>query len=152
MWSVDNIIIMLKEIQKKNNISGNVDAVKFCTELGVSMNGLVYLFSCLFVAAFKAIREADEEISKLRAENQVLNDILGDRLKNNGRTAQMVKVSAGLPIAKKARKNLTDLSFQMKLGSTDKELMEYFEISKTTLWRWKKELAEIKKSGKGLYF
>ena len=69
MWSVDNIIIMLKEIQKKNNISGNVDAVKFCTELGVSMNGLVYLFSCLFVAAFKAIREADEEISKLRAEN-----------------------------------------------------------------------------------
>ena len=52
MWSVDNIIIMLKEIQKKNNISGNVDAVKFCTELGVSMNGLVYMFSYLFVEAF----------------------------------------------------------------------------------------------------
>lgn len=63
----------------------------------------------------------------------------------------MVKVSAGLLIAKKTKKNLTDLSFQMKLGATDKELMEYFEISKTTLWRWKRELAEKKKSGKGLY-
>ena len=64
----------------------------------------------------------------------------------------MVKVSAGLPIAKKTKKNLTDLSFQMKLGATDKELMEYFEISKTTLWRWKKELEEAKKTNKRLYF
>ena len=152
MWSVDNIIATLKEMQEKYKIKGSMDAGKFCMGLGLDINGLVYLFSYMFVAAFKAIREADEEISKLRAENQVLNEILNDRLKNNGRTAQMVKVSAGLPIAKKARKNLTDLSFQMKLGSTDKELMEYFEISKTTLWRWKKELAEKKKSGKGLYF
>ena len=152
MWSVDNIIATLKEMQEKHKIKGSMDAGKFCMGLGLDINGLVYLFSCLFVAAFKAIREADEEISKLRAENKVLNEILNDRLKNNGRTAQMVKVSAGLPIAKKTKKNLTDLSFQMKLGATDKELMEYFEISKTTLWRWKKELAEKKKSGKGLYF
>ena len=152
MWSVDNIIATLKVMQEKHKIKGSMDAGKFCMGLGLDINGLVYLFSCIFVAAFKAVREADEEISKLRAENKVLNDILSDRLQNNGRTAQMVKVSAGLPIAKKARKNLTDLSFQMKLGATDKELMEYFEISKTTLWRWKKELAEKKKSGKGLYF
>ena len=152
MWSVDNIIATLKEMQEKYKIKGSMDAGQFCMGLGLDINGLVYLFSYLFVAAFKAIREADEEISKLRAENKVLNEILNDRLQNNGRTAQMVKVSAGLPIAKKARKNLTDLSFQMKLGATDKELMEYFEISKTTLWRWKKELAEKKKSGKGLYF
>lgn len=152
MWSVDNIIATLKEMQEKHKINGSMDAGKFCMGLGVNINGLVYLLAYLFVAAFKAIREAEDEISKLRAENKVLNEILSDRLQNNGRTAQLLKVSAGLPIAKKSKKNLVDLSFQIKMGSTDAELMEYFEISKTTLWRWKKELEEEKKSGKGLYF
>ena len=59
---------------------------------------------------------------------------------------------SGMPIAKKRTKNLMDLSFQMSLGETDAELMEYFEISKTTLWRWKKELEEAKKTNKRLYF
>jgi predicted DNA-binding transcriptional regulator AlpA len=35
----------------------------------------------------------------------------------------------------------------MYLKLTDKQLMEYFGISKTTLWRWKKELAEREKNG-----
>ena len=152
MWSVDSIIKTLDEIQQKYEIRGKMDAGKFCMELKLDIKGLVYLLSYLFVLACEEIRELDKEISKLREENRALNVILNERLQNNGRTAQMVKVSAGLPIAKKAKKNLSDLSFQIMLGSTDKELMEYFGISKTTLWRWKKELAEKKKSGKGLYF
>ena len=152
MWSVDSIIKTLDEIQQKYEIRGKMDAGKFCMELKLDIKGLVYLLSYLFVLAFEEIRKLDKEISKLREENRALNVILNERMDNNGRTAQMVKVSAGLPIAKKAKKNLSDLSFQIMLGSTDKELMEYFGISKTTLWRWKKELEEEKKTGKGLYF
>lgn len=152
MWTADNIIATLKDIQKKHNISGSMDAGKFCMELGLNMNGLVYLLSYIFVAAFQTIRETDNELRELRAENERLNMLLGEKCQGNGRTIQMAKVMAGLPIARKPKKNLTDLSFQIKLGATDEELMEYFEISRTTLWRWKKELAEKKKSGNGLYF
>lgn len=152
MWTADSIIATLKEIQKQHHISGSMDAVKFCTELGLDFDGLVYLLSYLFAEAFKEIREADDELHELRAENKRLNMLLGDKCQGNGRTIQMAKVMAGLPIAKKSKKSLADLNFQLMMGATDKELMEYFEISKTTLWRWKKELAEKKKSGKSLYF
>lgn len=152
MWTADNIIATLKEIQKQHHISGSMDAGKFCMELGLDFNGLVYLLSYLFAEAFKEIREADDELHELRAENERLNMLLGDKCQGNGRTIQMAKVMAGLPIAKKSKKSLADLDLQIMLGATDGELMEYFEISRTTLWRWKKELAEKKKSGKSLYF
>ena len=151
MWSVDNIIKTLKGLQEQHNIKGRMDAGKFCMGLGVDINGLVYLLAYMFVAAFKAIKEADDELHKLRAENERLNRLLNDKCQGNGRRIQMAKVMSGMPIARKQKKNLTDLSFQISLGATDKELMEYFEIGKTTLWRWKRELAEKKKSGKGLY-
>lgn len=152
MWSVDDIIITLKGLQKKHNIKGSMDVDKFCIGLDLDINGVVYLLSYMFVSAFKAIREADEELRRLRAENERLNRLLNDKCEGNGRRIQMVKVMSGMPIAKKQKKNLMDLSFQMSLGTTDKELMEFFEISKTTLWRWKKELEEEKKSGKKGYF
>lgn len=152
MWSVDNIIKTLKGLQEQHNIKGRMDAGKFCMGLGVDINGLVYLLSYMFVEAFREIRELNDEIYKLRAENNRLNRLLNDKCDGNGRRIQMAKVMSGEPIAKKPKKNLMDLSFQISLGSTDKQLMEYFEISKTTLWRWKKELEEAKKTNKRLYF
>ena len=150
MWSADNIIIMLKEIQKKNNISGNVDAVKFCTELGVSINGLVYMFSYLFVEAFREVRELDDERRKLKEENTRLNKLLNEMCHGNARNVQMAKVMSGMPIAKKKRFNMVELELQIMFGLSDKELMDYFEISKSTLWRWKKKLEEKKKSGESI--
>ena len=152
MWSVDDIITTLKGLQKKHNIKGSMDAEKFCERLDLDINGLVYLLSYMFVEAFREIKEADDELHKLRAENERLNRLLNDKCQGNGRRIQMAKVMSGMPIAKKKKKNLMDLSFQMHMGSTDAELMEYFEISKTTLWRWKKELEEAKKTNKRLYF
>lgn len=152
MWSVDKIISTLKIYQGRHNIKGSMNAEKFCMELGVDINGLVHLLACVFVAAFEATKKADNELRKLRAENERLNKLLNEKCQGNGRRIQMAKVMSGMPIAKKRTKNLMDLSFQMSLGATDAELMEYFEISKTTLWRWKKELEEEKKSGKKGYF
>ena len=152
MWSVDSIIKTLKELQEKHEIKGSMDAGRFCMGLNLDINGLVYLLAYMFVEAFREMREVNDELYKLRAENERLNRLLNDKCQGNGRRIQMAKVMSGMPIAKKKKKNLMDLSFQMHMGSTDAELMEYFEISKTTLWRWKKELAEKKKSGKGLYF
>ena len=152
MWSIDDIITTLKGYQEKYNIKGSMDAGKFCKGLGVDINGVVYLLAYMFVVTFKAIREADDELRKLRAENERLSSLLNDKCQGNGRTIQMAKVMSGMPIARKQKKSLMDLSFQMSLGATDAELMEYFEISKTTLWRWKKELEEAKKTNKRLYF
>ena len=52
-----------------------------------------------------------------------------------------------MPIAKKKSK-LGELRLLMKLGNNDEELMEWFKISRTTLWRWKKELKEWEQQGK----
>ena len=49
MWTVDNVITQLKKVQEEHNIKGSVDAGKFCRELGLDNNGLVYLFSCLLL-------------------------------------------------------------------------------------------------------
>lgn len=152
MWSVDDIITTLKGYQEKYNIKGSMDVDKFCMGLDLDINGVVYLLAYMFVVTFKAIRQADDELRKLRVENERLNRLLNDKCEGNGRRIQMAKVMSGMPIAKKRTKNLMDLSFQMSLGATDKELMEFFEISKTTLWRWKKELEEEKKTSKRLYF
>lgn len=152
MWSVDDIITTLKGYQEKYNIKGSMDVDKFCIGLDLDINGLVYLLAYMFVVTFKAIRQADDELRRLRAENERLNRLLYDKCGGNGRRIQMAKVMSGMPIARKPKKSLMDLSFQMSLGATDAELMEYFEISKTTLWRWKKELEEAKKTNKRLYF
>lgn len=152
MWSVDDIIKTLKELQERHDIKGCLDAGKFCMGLNLNINGLVYLLSYMFVSAFREIRELNDELYKLRAENERLNRMLNDKCDGNGRRIQMAKVMSGMPIARKQKKNLMDLSFQMSLGMTDKQLMEYFEISKTTLWRWKNELEEEKKTSKRLYF
>ena len=150
MWTVDNIITLLKELQKKHNIKGSVDAGKFCMELGVSMNELVYLLSYLFVVAFREVRKLDEERRRLREENERLNRLLGEMCHGSGRSVQMAKVMSGMPIAKKRKFSLVELELQIMFGLTDKELMEYFDISKSTLWRWKKKLAEKKKSGESI--
>lgn len=152
MWSIDDIITTLKGYQEKYNIKGSMDVDKFCMGLDLDINGVVYLLAYMFVVTFKAIRQADDELRKLRAENERLNRLLYDKCGGNGRRIQMAKVMSGMPIARKQKKSLMDLSFQMSLGMTDKQLMEYFEISKTTLWRWKKELEEAKKTNKRLYF
>lgn len=153
MWSVDDEVIKtVKWMQEKYDIKGEADAEKFCRELGVDVNGAVHLLACLFSVMFKGFRKENDEICRLRAENKMLNKVLNSTYRDNGRIIQMSKVMAGEPIARKKTKNLMELSLQIKLGLTDEELMENFKISKTTLWRWKKELEEKKKSDGGLYF
>jgi hypothetical protein len=83
----------------------------------------------------------------LAYDNVYLRRALERKYQGNKRDVQAAKVSGGLPIAKNKRKDLMGLKLQMHFGLTDKQLMEYFQISKTTLWRWKKELAEREKNG-----
>lgn len=152
MWSEERLICTLKEWKEKYNIKGNMDAKRFCIELGLNYNELVYLLSYFLVLCYKEVQKLDSEAYDLRAENEKVNELLNDMCKGNGRAIQMAKVISGLPIAKKKKKNLVNLDLEIMLGATDEELMDYFEISKTTLWRWKKELAEKKESGKSLFF
>lgn len=152
MWSEERLICTLKEWKEKCNIKGNMDAKRFCIELGLNYNELVYLLSYFLVLGYEEVQKLDSEAYDLRAENEKVNELLNDMCKGNGRAIQMAKVISGLPIAKKKKKSLAHLDLEIMLGATDEDLMDYFEISKTTLWRWKKELAEKKESGKSLFF
>lgn len=105
MWSEDDIITTLKGYQEKYNIKGSMDVDKFCMGLDLDINGVVYLLAYMFVVTFKAIRQADNELCKLRAENERLNRMLNDKCGGNGRRIQMAKVMSGAPIARKQKKS-----------------------------------------------
>ena len=147
-WSEENVIAILKHAQIRYGIEGCFDTDKFCSELGVDDDGLVYLLSYMLIAVVNKLGSMQASVEQLGNENQRLNCLLKSTCNDNGRAVQMAKVMSGLPIARKPKKNLVELELQIMFGLTDKELMEYFEISKTTLWRWKKELEEKKKSGR----
>ena len=84
------------------------------------------------------VREKERELKRCE-------DMIDGITKGNGRLKQMVSVASGMPIAKKSKKNLADLAFHIRLGFSDEELQKYYNISRTTLWRWKKELEESQK-------
>jgi DNA invertase Pin-like site-specific DNA recombinase len=111
------------------------------------MDELTYILFHHMEKAIKSMYKYASEKDQLAYDNVYLRRALESKYQGNKRDVQAAKVSAGLPIARKQKKNLADLKFQMYLKLTDKQLMEYFGISKTTLWRWKKELAEREANG-----
>lgn len=128
-------------------LRGKCDSQAICDELGVDMDELTYILFHHMEKAIKSMYKYASEKDQLAYDNVYLRRALESKYQGNKRDVQAAKVSAGLPIARKQKKNLADLKFQMYLKLTDKQLMEYFGISKTTLWRWKKELAEREANG-----
>jgi hypothetical protein len=126
---------------------GRCDSQAICDELGVDMDELVYILFHHMEKAIKSMYKYASEKDQLAYDNVYLRRALERKYQGNKRDVQAAKVSGGLPIAKNKRKDLMGLKLQMHFGLTDKQLMEYFQISKTTLWRWKKELAEREKNG-----
>lgn len=145
---IGNIIKIIEEERQRYHIHGRTDAQAFCDGLGVDINGLVYLLVTLILTEQSRHARMRDRISELERENEFLDECFDSVCKGNGRLKQLVKVEAGMPIAKKSKKSLSDLRLRLKLGATDKELLEVYGISRTTLWRWKKELEKQGKSNK----
>ena len=146
---LENLINLFVSNQKLHKIEGRIDPIPVYEALNVDEAGLVYFFCRLFIIFFRDLQRHKDRICELERENEVLQEAINNHIKN-GREKQAALVQSGLPIAKKQRKNLFILDGDIKLGYSDEEIMRMHGISRTTLWRWKKELEELKKQKQSL--
>ena len=147
---LESLLSLFVSNQKLHRIEGRMDPSPIYETLNVDEAGLTFFFCRLFVIFFRDLQRHKDKICELEKENDILKEAIDSTIKN-GRERQAALVRCGLPIAKKQRKNLFILDGDIKLGYTDEEIMRLHGISRTTLWRWKKELQELKKQKRSLF-
>ena len=125
-----------------NKAEHTFSAEDFCEELGMDIDSTIYALVVLFMQEKKRELNLRDENSRVIRRNDMLEELVDTVYKGNGRLKQMALVQNGLPIASNKKKSLADLRLRIKLGETDKEIMEDYGISRTTLWRWKKEMEQ----------
>jgi hypothetical protein len=145
MVTYEGLIRLLREYQEEQGLKGTCPTDCICEELGLDHDGLNYLLLCALVIELKKNAALKDAISYMEQEEEVYKKSMAD-LKASGREKQEALVRNGLPIANKRKKSLMELLLYIQLGYTDKELLEYYGISKSTLRRWKIEAEKIKKA------
>ena len=141
MYSTKEALQLLKNNLERHPLSG-CDMSMICQEVGVDENGMIELMLRFIMSLLTTASDTVKKAERLKMENERLDEMLQNMCNNNGRNTQIAKVMGGVPIARKSKKSLIELQLLMKLGNTDKDLLEWYGISKVTLWRWKKELKE----------
>lgn len=134
---------LIGERRERKKIQGECDSEMICRQLGLSIGELVWT---LIVLLWESEREAvkfKDKYYQVQRRNEYLEETT-KRVLGNGGQLQKELVKSGMPIAKK-KCDPAGLALLIKTGSTDKELMEHYGISRTTLWRWKKQSEEWKK-------
>lgn len=120
----------------------NIKAEEVCEMLGLDIDTTIYALMMLFLRENKRAINLRDQNSRVIRRNDMLEESLDTAYKGNGRLRQMALIQSGMPIANNKKKSLADLRLRIQLGETDKEIMEAYGISRTTLWRWKKEMQE----------
>ena len=128
----------LKEIKEQRKVRGKANVNFYMEKLDMSVEELVHLLLFAVVNANGKYARIRDLYTASEKERMRLNDILKGQF-TSGAKMQTALVKSGKPIAKKSSR-LSEMRLRIKLGSTDEELMEWLNISKTTLWRYKKEL------------
>lgn len=106
--------------------------------IAMLLNSILTLDSKLTVANSK-LKEKDEEIVRLNKEIENIKE----RVKLSAYELNQCKMKAGRPIALKGK--YSDVLVLELQGLEDKEICEKLNISKTTLWRYRKQAGEDKK-------
>ena len=145
MVTWENIAEYIKDIKEKQEKAGKLNSKAFAERVGVSLDELCYLWAKIFVRQEAENVRLRDAYNKIRRKNEVLEESLNTLTKNNVEKQQLM-VKAGLPIAKKSSR-LSEIRLLMKLGDSDKEIMKTCGISRTTLWRYKKEIKEREEHG-----
>lgn len=130
--------------------TNDFNAESFCKELNMSVDFTIYALTMLYLNENKKLINLRDQNSKVIRRNEFLEECLDSAYNGNGRLKQMALVQSGMPIANSKKKCLSDLKLRLYLGQTDKELMEEYKISRTTLWRWKKEIEEEEQKVQGI--
>ena len=136
----------LKEIKEQRKVRGKANVNFYMEKLDMSVEELVHLLLFAVVNANAKYARIRDLYTASEKERMRLNDILKGQF-TSGAKMQTALVKSGKPIAKKSSR-LSEMRLRIKLGSTDEELMEWLNISKTTLWRYKKELEAEFNDGK----
>ena len=141
------VLNQIKETLDKLGPLDRCDSKKICQGLGVDADVLVYVLFNHLDKVLDELYKCQKENEELADDNVRLKKSLNNKYKGNKRDIQAALVSGGMPIAKKSKKSWSALRLRLYLGATDEELLEEYGISKVTLWRWKKELAEKEAAG-----
>jgi hypothetical protein len=135
----------VKSLKEEYKISGTINSKAFAEAVGVSQDELCYIYTQLFWRKSMEMARLNDKYCHCLREKEYIEKALDEDCKNNVEKQQRL-IKAGLPIAKKSSR-LSYIRLLMKLGSTDEELMEFCGISRTTLWRYKKEIKEREEHG-----
>lgn len=106
--------------------------------IALLLNAILTLDSKLNVANM-SLKERDEEIRLLNKEIELIKE----RVQLSAYEKNQCKMKAGRPIALKGKYSDV-LKLELK-GYTDKQIMQELGISKSTLWRYRKQAGGINK-------
>ena len=152
MLNAERVVLILKDYKERQGVKGKCKSQMMADDLGVEMDELVYLLVYAYIRQISMNIKLKEKLVHMEPVMEMYAKSYRDLENVNGRTKQTTLVKNGLPIAKKTRKNIHSLKLLIKLGYTDKEIMRGLDISRSTLWRWKKELKEMEDQKKMLDF
>lgn len=135
----------VRNFYEYHGIKGSLSVNTFAEMVGVSVDELCYIFTWIIIYESKETARIKDEYYKLMREKLCIEKALNDVCKNKTEMQQR-KVKNGLPIAKKSSR-IIEMKLYLLLGDTDEDIMRKLKISKTTLWRYKKEIEEREKNG-----
>lgn len=136
----------VKTLKEQYGIAGTINSTAYAETVGVSQDELCYILTKLFIHESRETARIRDMYYKCLREKESLEQSL-DELCRSKTEKQRLMVKSGLPIAKKSAR-ISEIRLLMKLGSTDEEIMRDCNISRTTLWRYKKEMEGREQNGK----
>ena len=135
-----DLLNWIKYYKNEYHLDGTFNLEEISKHFNITDEESTYILLRIFVILHDQNVELRRENELLKERSAAIEASLEEAYKNpNQRQTALVK--NGLKIRKR-KMTLTDLKLFMKLNYTDQEIMDYFEISKSTLWRRKKELEE----------
>lgn len=143
----ENIAKFINQQKEQFNISGELseDLINmYCETLGVNREQFMFILISLYINSVTQsdkVRAAyNEEYNRNLALNKTIND-LKEKYKLGAYKVQASKIKNGVQYNKK-QGSVRELRTLLEMGLSDAEIMERYKISKSTLWRWKKQLKE----------
>ncbi|MBR4574387.1 MAG: hypothetical protein IKO16_05715 [Lachnospiraceae bacterium] len=146
MISGRSIAEYVRQLKEQYNITGKINSTAFAEVVGVSQDELCYIMMQLFILYSKEASRIRDKYYVCLRDKEYLEKSLDEMCKSKTEKQRLL-VKSGLPIAKKSAR-ISEIRLLMKLGSTDEEIMRDCGVSRTTLWRYKKEMKEREQNGK----
>jgi len=136
----EHYIRVLNNYKEKFENKEAIDPVEIATKTNLNASDLVCLLFSLFIMLTEEIIRLRKDNAALKERIQVSDKALKEAYENPNKR-QNALVKNGLKI-KKEKMTIDELRLYRELDYTDEDIMNIAGISRSTLWRKKKELEE----------